>query len=168
MNKIVVIAHDIRSAHNVGSIIRTCEGMAVSRLYLSGITPYPKLINDTRLPHLSARATKQITKTSLSAEDSLDIRRAEDIYELLRSLKESGYLIVGLEQTDKSKVLPKAKLDLSIAVIIGRETLGIEGKIISECDELIEIPMLGKKESFNVVQALAIFLYEFRRQVMIQ
>ena len=68
MPDIIVIAHNIRSTHNVGSIFRTCEGFGVQKIILSGYTPYPKCENDPRLPHISSKITDQIHKTALGAE----------------------------------------------------------------------------------------------------
>src|SRR5665648_195833 len=68
MPKITVIAHNIRSTHNVGSLFRTCEGFGVGRLILSGYTPYPTIVGDSRLPHIREKLTAQIHKTALDAE----------------------------------------------------------------------------------------------------
>ena len=68
MPEIVLILHNIRSTHNVGSIFRTAEGLGVSKIILSGYTPYPTLPSDTRLPHIREKLTAQIHKTALGAE----------------------------------------------------------------------------------------------------
>ena len=68
MPEIIVVAHNIRSTHNVGSIFRTCEGFGVARLILSGYTPYPSLKHDNRLPHITEKLSAQIHKTALGAE----------------------------------------------------------------------------------------------------
>ena len=66
MTEIIVIAHNIRSTHNVGSIFRGCEGFGVKKIILSGYTPYPSLATgDSRLPHIREKLTKQIHKTAL-------------------------------------------------------------------------------------------------------
>jgi hypothetical protein len=91
MRSIVVIAHDIRSRHNVGSLLRTAEGLGVERVYLTGYTPYPMLAGgDPRLPHLAAKETKAIAKTALGAEQSQDWAHAESVIDLIAALKADG------------------------------------------------------------------------------
>jgi 23S rRNA (guanosine2251-2'-O)-methyltransferase len=105
MHSIVVIAHNIRSTHNIGSLMRTCDGLGVSKVYLTGYTPYPMLMHDPRLPHLADRIDKQIHKTALGAEKTVDWEHSEDIFKVLRQLKSQGYMIAGLEQSKDSIVL---------------------------------------------------------------
>ena len=158
MNEIIVIAHNIRSAHNIGSIIRTCEGFGVKKIIISGYSPYPKLKNDTRLPHISEKLTKQISKASLGAENMIDIEFQK--LPNFKRLKGEGYTIVGLEQDEKSQPINQFKPDTNTVLVLGEEVHGIEKDIIKNCDFLIEIPMKGKKESFNVSVATGIALYQ--------
>ncbi len=79
MPEIIVIAHNIRSTHNIGSIFRTCEGFGVSKIIISGYSPYPKLSNDTRLPHMIEKLTNQIHKTALGAETMVQCRYYENL-----------------------------------------------------------------------------------------
>ena len=156
--KIIVIAHNIRSTHNVGSIFRTAEGFGVEKIILSGYTPYPRLPKDSRLPHISEKLTTQIHKTALGAEDMVPFEYSEDIP--LHSLKESGYRIVALEQHNRSVRLSDYQTPQKIVLLIGEEVHGITEDLIAQCDDIIEIPMVGKKESFNVSVATGIALYE--------
>lgn len=157
MREIIVIAHNIRSTHNVGAIFRTCEGFGVAKIIFSGYTPYPKMAHDLRLPHISEKLTEQIHKTALGAEEMVPFEYQEMISIL--QLKEDGYHVVGLEQTSTSTLLPHYKPPRKIALILGEEVHGIANEIQSHCDELIEIPMKGQKESFNVSVATGIALY---------
>jgi len=158
VNEIIVIAHNIRSTHNIGSIIRTCEGFGVKKIIISGYSPYPKLKNDTRLPHISEKLTKQIAKASLGAEKMIDIEFQE--FPDFDKLKNEGYLIVGLEQDKKSIPIDQFKPKTKTVLILGEEVNGINKDIIKSCDLLVEIPMIGKKESFNVSVATGIALYQ--------
>lgn len=160
---IILIAHNLRSCHNVGSLLRTAEGLGVSKVYLTGYSPYPTQINDDRLPHIYSKITAQITKTSLGAEKYTEWEHCEDVIKLICELKSSGHQIVGLEQTDHSIDIDKFKPKDKAVLVIGREVEGVEKEVLDECDSLIEIPMRGKKESFNVVQAAAMALYHFTR-----
>lgn len=159
MSEIILIAHDIRSCHNVGSLLRTAEGLGVNKVHLTGYTPYPKMVDDIRLPHLADKLNKQISKTALGAENLIDWAYSENIQELLSGLKNEGYTLVGLEQTKQSIKLPDYKAPQKMALLLGREVEGIDISLQMLCDEFIEIPMKGQKESFNVVQAAAIALY---------
>lgn len=157
MSQIIVIIHNIRSTYNVGSIFRTSEGFGISRIILSGYTPYPKLPNDTRLPHISAKLTSQIHKTALGAEAMIpfDYQPQPD----LTSLKATGWRIVGLEQDDRSIKLPDYQPPQKIALLLGEEVSGLTAELRRQCDDLLEIPMRGHKESFNVAVATGIALY---------
>lgn len=160
--QIVIIAHDIRSTHNIGSLLRTAEGLGVDHVYISGISPFPSRENDERLPHIHQKLTRQIQKTALGAEESQAWSHAENIELLLSDLKKSGYRIVGLEQSKSATRLPEYVPPEKVAVLLGREVEGLSQELISVCDDLVEIPMFGQKESFNVVQAAAMTLYHLR------
>ena len=162
MRKIVVIAHNLRSAHNVGSLLRTTEGLGVWKVFLTGYTPYPLESNDKRLPHLAQKIDKQINKTALDAQHSIKWQHSVEIEPIIKNLKENGYTVAALEQTDSSLLLADFKPPNKIALIVGREVEGLETEIIKLSDTQLEIPMQGKKESFNVVQAAAMALYTLR------
>lgn len=157
MSEIIVIAHNIRSTHNVGSIFRTCEGFGVKKLILSGYTPYPSVSNDPRLPHISEKLTAQIHKTALGAEEMVPFVHRE--LPNLESLRKQGYHIVGLEQHERSVSLAGYRPPEKIALILGEEVGGIESALLDHCEDIIEIPMQGQKESFNVSVAAGIALY---------
>jgi len=158
MSEIVVIAHNIRSTHNVGSIFRTCEGFGVSKIILSGYSPYPKTENDTRLPHIAEKLTDQIHKTALGAETMVPFEHLDTLD--LAYFKLEGFTVVGLEQDKRSVPMNKYKAPKKIALLLGEEVNGISQELIDQCDDLIEIPMAGKKESFNVSVAAGIALYQ--------
>lgn len=162
MRSIVLIAHDIRSTHNVGSLLRTAEGLGVQHLYFTGYTPYPLAANDTRLPHISAKLTGQIHKTALGAETLVPWSHTEDVRECIAQLKKEGFCVAALEQTAKSIPLPDFQPPDKLALLLGREVEGIDADILKLCDQGLEIPMFGHKESFNVVQATAMALYHCR------
>ncbi len=157
MPRITLIVHNIRSTHNVGAIFRTAEGFGVERIILSGYTPYPKLTNDTRLPHISEKLTSQIHKTALGAEGIVPFEYHETLD--LGTLQLAGYRIVALEQSERSVLISEYETPEKIALLLGEEVHGIEPELLAQCDDIIEIPMVGKKESFNVSVATGIALY---------
>lgn len=158
----ILIAHNVRSTHNVGSMLRTAEGLGISKVYLTGYTPYPQIDTDPRLPHISQKISRKISKTSLGAENSIDWEHQENLPDLIAELKGQGFTISALEQTDNSVELHEFSSDGHLALIVGREVEGIEPEIIDLCDICLEIPMFGQKESFNVSVAAGIALYHLR------
>ncbi|MBW3569305.1 TrmH family RNA methyltransferase [Candidatus Parcubacteria bacterium] len=162
MRQIVVIAHNIRSTHNVGALLRTCDGLGINKVYLTGYTPYPKQAADKRLPHLSTKIDKQIHKTALGAENSLPWEHNENILDVLGVLKEQGYKVAALEQSKNSIALADFRPPEKTALLLGSEVEGLDSKLLSLASATLEIPMFGEKESFNVVQAAAMALYHLR------
>lgn len=162
MRDIVLVAHNLRSTHNVGSLLRTAEGMGVKKVVLSGYTPHPLHRQDRRLPHEAAKIAKDITKTALGAEDMVKWEYHAEILPVLEKLKKDGYVVAALEQTEDSHLLHKYHPPKKIALILGREVEGIEKEILDACDTVLEIHMFGKKESYNVVQAAAMALFHCR------
>jgi len=160
MNEIIVVLDNVRSTHNVGSILRTADGLGVSKVVLTGYTPYPKVMNDERLPHEITKQTNAIKKTSLGAEATMDIERHEDISDVIDSLKKTQYTIVSLEQNKLSTPINKLMIPNKVALIVGNEINGVNERSLESSDFIVEIPMKGKKESFNVSVATGIALYE--------
>jgi tRNA G18 (ribose-2'-O)-methylase SpoU len=166
MQSIVLIAHNLRSCHNIGSLLRTAEGLGVEHVYLTGYTPYPLTANsahsDTRLPHLAQKIHKQIHKTALGAEDTQAWTQFDNLAEVLALLKRDDFTIAAVEQAENSIALPDFKPPQKVALLVGREVEGVEPEVLAQMDQIIEIPMFGSKESFNVVQAAAMALYHCR------
>jgi len=160
--KIILIAHNLRSTHNVGSLLRTAEGLGVEKVFLTGYSPYPLLERDTRLPYLAQKIHKQISKTALGAETMVNWRHHEDIDEVVKELKNAGFTIAALEQATGAVSLPDFEPPRKLAMIVGREVEGIEPVVLAQVDLAVHIPMFGQKESFNVVQAAAMALYHCR------
>lgn len=162
MRDIVLIAHNLRSCHNVGSLLRTAEGLGVKKVILSGYTPYPQHAHDQRLPHEAVKITNQIHKTALGAEAMITWEYHRNLEPVLAHLQKNGYTVAAIEQTEDARELPKYHPPHKIALVLGREVEGIEPEILAACDAVLEIPMFGRKESYNVVQAAAMALYHCR------
>ncbi len=160
----ILVLDNIRSTYNVGAILRTAEGFGVEKVILSGYTPRA---HDTNLlPHLRAKLDKEIHKTALGAEDMLDVYSSGDIMADLESLKEQGWQVVGLENNIEkvpifalnSPELKERALD-RVILILGEEVNGIDYSLYDIIDLFVEIPMKGRKESFNVSVATGIAIY---------
>jgi tRNA G18 (ribose-2'-O)-methylase SpoU len=162
MRQLVLIAHNLRSSHNIGSLLRTAEGLGVQRVYLTGYTPYPMAKGDTRLPHLAQKTHHQIQKTALDAESLVDWQHADDVLTIIANLQEQGFTVAAVEQSQGSVALPDYAPSDKLALLVGREVEGVEPDVLAACDSTLEIPMFGQKESFNVVQAAAMALYHCR------
>lgn len=157
MPEVILIIHNIRSTYNVGSIFRTAEGLGIGNIILSGYTPYPKMIGDTRLPHIIEKLTHQIHKTALGAEKMVPfVYQETPDFARLRQL---GYLIVALEQAPNSVMLDDYTAPAKVALLLGEEVHGITPDLLAQVDDIVEIPMSGHKESFNVSVATGIMLY---------
>jgi len=160
--EIAVIAHNIRSAHNVGAILRTSDVFAVSAVHCTGYTPYPEQEGDTRTPGLIHRLTNRIHKSALGAEDRVPCVPHPGVSALLAELRAAGYVIAGLELDDRAVDIAEYEIPDKVALLIGEETSGIPAKLRTGCDVLLEIPQFGTKDSLNVSVAAGIALYGLR------
>lgn len=162
--ELILVLDNIRSTYNVGAILRTAEGLGISRVILSGYTPR---VNDANLlPHLREKLNHEIHKTALGAEKMLDIYASDDIIFDLKNLKKEGWRIVGLENNIENGELIKlndkglkTRLTDKVVLILGEEVNGIDYSLYDIIDLFLEIPMKGKKESFNVSVAAGIAMY---------
>jgi len=152
MKEIRIILHNIRSSLNVGAIFRTADGAGVKHIYLTGYTPTPI--------DRFGRNEASLTKTSLGAENLVPWEKA-DIKEVPKSLKMEKYYIVGVEQTEKSINYKDLNPKNKTVFIFGNEVGGIDEEILKSCDEIIQIPMAGGKESLNVSVAAGIILFNY-------
>lgn len=148
----------------MGSLLRTAEGLAIHRVYLTGYTPYPQEPDDKRMPHISRRVNAQISKTALGAENMVPWRHLEELSIAVEILKKEGYFIAALEQTNDSIPLNEFKAPAKIALIVGNEVDGLNDASLRLADKILCIPMSGSKESFNVAVAAAMALYHLRYQ----
>jgi tRNA G18 (ribose-2'-O)-methylase SpoU len=151
MHEVAVLLHNIRSAHNVGSIFRTADATGVANIYLSGYTPTP--IDRFGRPH------KEIGKTGLGGETSVTWKYYKTPTQLIATLRKAGWQIVGVEQDARSVDYRTFTATGPTLFIFGNEVQGISGALRSRCDVLIEIPMRGTKESLNVSVAAGIILF---------
>lgn len=152
---LVLIAYNTRSAHNVGAFFRTASGAGVEKIFLTGVTMQPAKKGKL----YKTRAEKDLAKTALGAEDEVSFEYHEDIGECIKSLKEAGYSIIGLEQNKKSVDYRTVPGKNKIALLVGTEVEGLSEEVQMLCDALYEIPMAGKKNSLNVSVAAGIALY---------
>ncbi|KKW19299.1 MAG: tRNA/rRNA methyltransferase (SpoU) [Parcubacteria group bacterium GW2011_GWA2_51_10] len=153
--RIAVLLHNVRSAHNVGSIFRTADAAGVSKLYLSGYAPLPV--------DRFGRAQKEIAKTALGATTFVPWEYSKRPAPIIKKLRSEGWHIVGVEQDERSIDYRKFKVRENTLFVFGNEVRGLSPLLREQCAELIEIPMRGDKESLNVSVAAGIILFSFPR-----
>lgn len=147
---LVLVLDNIRSAHNVGSAFRTADSFKVDKVYLCGICAVPP--------------SAEIHKSALGAEDSVAWEHVDDTMEVVRRLKEEGYLVASAEQTISSVMLDEFKPEKGkkYAVVFGNEVSGVRQDVVDESDLVLEIPQYGTKHSLNVSVSVGVILWHFR------
>jgi len=147
-NSRFLLLDNIRSMQNVGALFRTADGAGFQKIYLTGITPTPP--------------RKEISKTALGAELTVPWEWYEDPLEILGKLRQQWVQIVTLEQSSRS--IPYTEISLEsrpVCLVLGNEVSGVWSQILDLSDTVIEIPMLGSKQSLNVSTAGGICMYKF-------
>lgn len=160
--KLSLVLHNIRSTYNVGAILRTAEGLGVEKVIYAGYTP--RYDNPELLPHLREKLNHQIAKAALGAETMVRQEYAAELGTWLQVKKAQGRVIVGLENNlatteQERRIILGEKLPADwqeVILVLGEEVAGIPAEIRQACDYFLEIPMQGRKESFNVSVATAI------------
>lgn len=156
--ELYIIAHDIRSLYNVGSIFRLADGIGATKLYLTGLTGAPH----DRLKY--QRQRQQIAKTALEGLNAVPWEYHEQPFAIMSQLKAEGVAIVGLELTDHSQELVNLNLAGPICLVLGHETDGIAPQLLKACDMVGHLPMFGQGKSLNVATATAAALYLIKYQ----
>jgi tRNA G18 (ribose-2'-O)-methylase SpoU len=148
-NRLAVLLDNVRSAWNVGSILRSADGFGFSHAYVCGITPTPD--------------HESVAKTALGAEESLPWSYHKDATRLVRGLKAEGWRVFGLEDDPRAVELTHAggvAHDSPLTVlIVGHEVSGVDPELLDLCDQIFCIPMRGEKKSFNVAIAFGVAAY---------
>ena len=145
---LTVVLDNVRSLNNIGSVFRTSDAFRVGHIALCGITATP--------PH------REIHKTALGAEESVEWSYHEDTAECVRGLKESGYCVYAVELAHDSLKLGTDTIatDKPVAIVFGNEIEGVQEEVMELCDGYLEIPQAGTKHSLNVSCAAAIVIWE--------
>lgn len=146
---LVVVLDDVRSMHNVGSVLRTADAFRLEAVYLCGITGCP--------PH------NEIHKTALGAEDSVEWRYFPTALQAVSELRSQGVAVLSIEQAEGSTKLPqfRAEPGKRYAVVLGNEVKGVHQEVIDASDGCLEIPQFGTKHSMNVSVTAGIVIYHF-------
>ena len=150
---VVVVLDNVRSCNNVGSVFRTSDALLVQKIYLCGITATPP--------------DKEIHKTALGAENSVEWEYFKTTEEVVESLKYEGYTIIAIEQVENSIMLQDydPSPEVKLALIFGNEVKGVQQEVVNRCDHTIEIPQFGTKHSFNISVSAGIVLWELFNKI---
>ncbi|MBI5951029.1 MAG: RNA methyltransferase [Chloroflexi bacterium] len=145
-----VLLDNIRSAWNVGSILRSADGFGFNHAYLCGITPTPEV--------------DAVQKTSLGAEEYVTWSYHPNAVQLVKGLKKEGWTILALEEDKRSIALSKVKTMKAdrVALVVGNEATGVDPELLDLADHILYIPMRGQKRSFNVANAFSVAAYTLR------
>lgn len=146
--EIVLIAHDIRSAYNIGSMFRTADGAGVKKIILGGYSATPN--------------HPKVAKTSLGSENFVPWEKCQQTWRKIEQLKKQGYQIIALETSKRAKNIFKFKPEFPCAIIVGNEIRGLSRNVIARSDKLVQIPMHGQKGSLNVAIAAGVALYKLK------
>jgi len=146
---LVAVLDNVRSLHNVGSVFRSCDAFTVETLYLCGFTGTPP--------------NKEINKTALGATESVNWKHEADIIALIQRLKQDGYIVCAVEQTQQAIQLHNFVVESNkkYALIFGNEVDGVQQTVIDQCDYVIEIAQGGTKHSLNIAVSAGVVLWEF-------
>ena len=145
---LVVVLDNIRSCNNIGSVFRTSDALLVEKIILCGITATPP--------------NKEIHKTALDAENSVEWRYFKNTEEAVLELKNRNYQVYAIEQVENSIMLPNFRPHPNdkLALVFGNEIKGVQQKVINLCNGAIEIPQYGTKHSFNISVSAGIVLWD--------
>ena len=150
---VVIVLDNIRSLYNVGSVFRSADAFLIQGIYLCGITAQP--------PH------REIQKTALGATDTVSWQYHDSTQKAIDELKNNGFKIYSIEQTQNSVLLQDARFDKEdkIALVFGNEVNGVAQEIIDQCNISIEIPQFGSKHSFNIAVSAGIVMWEVYKKM---
>ncbi|GAA4314362.1 RNA methyltransferase [Pontixanthobacter gangjinensis] len=145
---IIVILDNVRSLNNIGSVFRTADAFLIQKIYLCGITAQP--------PH------KDIQKTALGATETVEWEYVEDSLQLVEKLRAQGVRVYSIEQAEGASMLNDFQPEQAktLAVVFGNEVKGVQQKVVSASDGVIEIPQLGSKHSLNISVSTGVVLWD--------
>jgi len=155
MKDCVLILDNLRSVENTGSIFRTADCLGVSKIVLIGTTPTPT--------DRFGRKRRDFAKISLGAEGIVRWESEKEIGSIISKLKEEGFEIVALEQIANAKNIRDFKPTNKFTLIVGNEVNGVSKKALDMSDAVVEISMMGAKESLNVSVATGVALFKLIR-----
>lgn len=145
--KWAVLLDNVRSAWNVGAILRSADGFGFHHAFLCGITP--------------TGDNQAVTKTALGAQDSVPWSYHKDAVKLAKGLKTEGWKVHALEDDRRALEIgaaPGSPAQQEV-LIVGNELTGVDPELLNLCDRILHIPMRGEKRSFNVAIAFGIAAY---------
>ncbi len=164
---LVVVMDNVRSLYNIGSVFRTADAFLLQGVVLCGISAVPLTVaaeDDGREKECTMKASQELHKTALGAEESVSWRYFSDTAAAVAALKREGYTVMAVEQAHGATLLPHFRADFSTrkyAVVLGNEVKGVRQDVVDQCDGCLEIPQYGTKHSLNVSVTAGIVIAHF-------
>jgi 23S rRNA (guanosine2251-2'-O)-methyltransferase len=146
-----VLLDNIRSAWNVGSMLRSADGAGVRRVHLCGVSASPE--------------NPKVAKTALGAQHSLPWQYAADGVRQAYSLKDAGLRLWALEGGERAVSLFDLRTEIPgppLVLVAGNELTGVDPGLLELCERVVSLPMAGVKGSLNVAVAFGIAVYYIR------
>lgn len=131
-------------------MFRTADAFAIDKIFLCGYTATPP--------------KPQIDKVALGAEQWIPWEKCEDTIALIKRLQKESIKVIAIEKNEQS--LPITSYDFSgdVALVFGHEVDGVSDEVLAVVNDVVHIPMQGKKESLNVSIAAGIAMFCLRHQ----
>jgi len=141
---VVLVLDQITDPHNVGAIMRTAAAFDVRAVI-------------TTARH-SPEATGVLAKSASGALDYVPLALVQNLARSLTALKESGFLVVGLDSEGEAD-LADTPLTAPLALVLGAEGKGLRQLTRETCDRTARLDLPGAIKSLNVSNAAALALY---------
>ena len=150
---VTVVLDNLRSAFNVGNILRIADAVRAAGVVACGCTAAP--------PH------PKLAKTARGCDETVPVRRADEAARELRDFQERGFRIYGVETTASARFVWDEEYRFPAVLVLGNEALGISAPALALCDAFVSLPAFGLKNSINVGNCAAVALYEVLRQWLV-
>jgi 23S rRNA (guanosine2251-2'-O)-methyltransferase len=145
--ELLVVLDRVEDPHNLGAIIRTAHAAGANAV----------IIAERR----AAGLTETVGKAAAGALEHLPVVQVVNISQTLRSLKDEGYFIYGLDERGE-QTHDEVDWPAKTVIVMGAEGKGLHEMVKKNCDALVRIPMAGQIASLNVSVATGIVLFAWR------
>ena len=150
-NPIYLVLDEIYDTYNIGSLFRLADAIAAEKMFLCGEMEYPP--------------SSKIHKAAVGTEEWVAWEKAKNTTEILKKLKKQGVQIIAVEQSPKAISYKHLNISFPVAIVVGNETKGLGKKVLDQADIIVELPMFGVNNSFNVWGSAAIVAYKILEKI---
>lgn len=150
-NPIYLILDEVIDTYNIGSLFRLSDAVGVTKMYLCGNMEYPP--------------SSRVHKAAVGTENWVPWEKANTTLDVIKKLKQEGVEVIAVEQDSRSISYKNLRPNFPVAVVVGNETTGISKEVLDECDKIVELPMIGINNSFNVWGSAAVIAYKILESI---